>query len=239
MKKRWIILLIGMLCLAAAGNAAAYFENGKLTAVVYEGTNLTALDLGDLSSMDMISDNQVLAVKNSFSISDVNIAIYGRTPGAGWTQWFATTDEFAPYDNYAYSTAFRNAADNLATTFSISSTSTYHNSNTTIFDSQMHASKNEEGSFAGYNDNWYDGIGKISTGDDHVDMYLYKFSQNGLEAGIGTDYQSVVRIFSDGSVIMNPLAAPPALPVPVPAGIIFLGSGILMLSGIRKTQTRL
>ena len=63
-------------------------------------------------------------------------------------------------------------------------------------------------------------------------MYLYTFPGGVLDTGLdaNTDYAGVIRLNSDGSVVLNPSA------VPIPGSILLLGSGILGLFGIRRKK---
>jgi hypothetical protein len=65
-------------------------------------------------------------------------------------------------------------------------------------------------------------------------MYLYKYNlvtlDNDDDGVPSTPWIGVVRLYSDGEVVLNPSA------VPIPGSLLLLGSGLLGLFGIRRKK---
>ncbi len=74
----------------------------------------------------------------------------------------------------------------------------------------------------GHGENWEEGaIG-------YVDLYLYDYFRQLPDAAIKADaYVATIRLFADGSVVMNPT-------VPLPGSLVLLSSGLLGMIGIRR-----
>ena len=260
MKTSGIVLAITILLLASATGTFAYFENGRLTAVIYHKSDrLVALDLGNLASMDMAATDQMLSGPGSFAFSDfqnipslssLSVSLYGRDSlDAGWTQWIATTEANAPSAASHLSDAFRDAADRLSGIFSgynrqkvVSNNDALPDGtafNGSTFDHIMHTGHYQNsgfaGSFNGYNTDWFYGTGKF-TGEDPalLKMYLYKFTytDKGHTYVPGVENQPYQGIISfyENGSVVFNATTQP---VPIPTGFLLLASGMTVLFKFR------
>ena len=243
------ILMVTVLAITAlTADSFAFFDNGNLTAVFYNNSEngskgTLALNLGSLNLLD-ITQTQVLRpagsiydgnLFNSDSFYDLKMAFYGYTSDDVLSEWFATTSTDGPKTAEYAIGAFRHASDQLSKSFRTSGTDRFVSADATLFDLSMHSGFSKEGSFAGYNYSWREGVGMAAS--DFVDMYLYKFTNVGtirgvLSPGSNGDYQATLRISADGSIILNPdfIAA-----VPVPSGLLLFSSGLLILFKSRRS----
>lgn len=239
MKKLITVLVVMMISAAIAGPAAAAFEPGNLIGAIINPVNKTenGFDLGAVLDLDTLADGTILNAGNPFSaIGD----------------WSAMTVGFAAYDGHYYfattsDTALSNVFDaNNAPSFvtAIGQVSSFYAADSTdangleSWTSKMNL-VNVPGGYAGLNPDWELGqadLGALAVPGGFVDMYLYEYEKLGnrpgtmnLIAGDGVDYQAVLRLDSDGNITVNP--------VPVPAAVWLLGSGLLGFIGIRRKNS--
>ena len=252
MKKLVAAGVSGLLMLGVASQASASFNQGDLIMSVYDTTLNTEIGV-DLGSMSTISadiksgGSTTLATGLSFTgfTSSDGIGIYSDNSNPNsqsWEGWFAVKTS-----NYSGSSI--NKYNTNATTFS--------NSYQTIIQGYNFApnvtsatTAQEAATFA---DSYkmlmdfttpagYAGVNKTAnlqgllptTAGSYTDMYLYHFDSNSNNNIVLADptYDAVIRLTSDGTVILNPGQSN----VPVPGAVWLLGSGLAGLAGIRRRK---
>ncbi|MDY6989265.1 MAG: VPLPA-CTERM sorting domain-containing protein [Thermodesulfobacteriota bacterium] len=236
MKKISAILLAVMLVFAVAGQASAAFENNHLVQVVHNSADKEfGVDLGDIGTIDMSGTNVLLAPVGSVnfgalgSYAELNVGFFGADTAA-YQNWIATTKTTDPLIAPAQLLNFENGASSVQATYQSDPSQSYNQPGT--YGSIMNLNGVAEGAYAGWNLHQADGESGLadlaSTG--YVDMYLYHWSFSTLDKGpdAGTDYTGILRLYANGSTVLNPSA------VPIPGAAILLGSGLIGLVGIRR-----
>ena len=237
--------MAAFLTFAIAGQAKAYFEDLKLTRVLYDDamTKEVATDLGNITLMDFTPGN-------SFVVGDGADAFsLGMFPGGTtwadlqvtyWTMeaytkdaWIATTasDHVPPLRLRGW-TNFQSSTDVNQTYFAGQGTgSTVEGTPSDVHSYNYSLNQGVLGRYADY---ITESTGEASLADlatvGYVDMYLYRFEDRKVFVpGPVEDYMAVIRTFADGSTTMMS-------PVPIPGAAILFGSGLLGLVGIRRRK---
>lgn len=237
MKKLLVSVLAAFMVLSIS-SAALAMSNGDLIAVVYNETdNEVGLNLGTLAGMDFTLQNQTLVEAGTFSLADfsaissfddLSVGIFGAN---GYNFYFATTVDTAPAVSAAGFNGFFAANSAVSGYYGSGDKGVKLAGGLDSYDVRMNSNSNAPGLYAGFNAHSSVGEGGLSD-DGYVDMYLYNFLGVDLVSGVTADYQAVLRISADGSIIMNPTEAE----VPLPGAVILLGSGLLGLAGIRRKK---
>jgi hypothetical protein len=266
MKKSLSILLALFLVVGAAGAALAAFDPGNMFFVAYEedesvivtGINdqpglESFFDLGATTSFvtaiqagNTIDTNITLAVFNTGSWDDVFVATFGQLGGGlgDTSAVFSSDDPNYSYNalNFGFDTGYKNLATALTTGPNVvvdkaALSGTYKK--------EMQATGNEPGTYAGpvtagttfgaelnlagIGANPADWISlSIFGGDTFADLIDPDGDFRGqlpLLANISLGLDA-----ADGSLVINP--------VPVPAAVWMLGSGLLALIGIRRRKMK-
>jgi len=220
-----LILAVGVL-FSFSGIAAAFDEN-DLVAVVYNETdNEVAVKLGDLSEIDFSASNQELANAGDLAggglfgagvtgLGDLSLGIFGGTEtggsGSDWNIWFATTKSTISGISTSKLTNFMSGIASVYSYWGASETFFNGSSSATnSYDMKMNSGSNAPGSYAGINNiDTAFGEANLSAllGDDgYIDMYLYHYVFTDLDKGSDdtTDYTAVLRLYTDGGLVLNP-----------------------------------
>lgn len=254
MKKTVAILLALAVVFCAVGQAAAAnFAGNDVVLNVYNDDltgNVIAVDLGLSSGWGV---NETVAAAGTVNLIDLNGSWAGASMGIyqGAESWenttfmaYATTKTTAPDYNNSGLNGFYEGAKTLNSTAQAATSGDVavyaHDGGTTgTYDKALGAN----GSMATLNSfDFASGAASLATliADGFVDMYLYNFRSDfdygsfGFVAtplpGAGTDYAAVIRLNSDGSVVVNPTTSA----VPLPGALVLFASGIVGLIGIRR-----
>jgi hypothetical protein len=241
MKKLFSVLAALCLVFAVAGNAAADFTYGAnsslaLSVFNYDTNVETGYDLGiigvdfALADQNIVLGNVAIDTGATALLYSTTTAIYGR--GKHET-FFGLTVEDTPGVVSSQSSANSQMRD----VWSVS----YLNgaSPVTVAASDPKAAGNllkDTGSYGGLVLGAYPALapnmGVLAT-ESVMDIFLYHYEGSVLDKGFdsATDYAAVVSIFDNGDVVLN------SNPVPVPAAVWLLGSGLLGLIGIRRKNS--
>ena len=237
-----LILAVGLF-VGLAGQAAA-FDNNDLTMVVYnESDNNVVVNLGDLTTMDFSGTDVLLTTAGTVNLSqfgagigwnDLSVGYFGIGTTGSYNAWFATTSETAPGISIPSLSSFQDTAGALYTYFGDSPVFTGLANATSSYDIKMNSASTAPGYYAGLNQDQPHGEAYLTALDTvgYLDMYLYHYSIMTLDTGVDADtpYSGVLRLYADGSSVLNPSA------VPIPGSLLLLGSGLLGLFGIRRKK---
>jgi len=259
MKKLAYLMAALMIMVAAAGSAQAGFTNNDLVLTVYNAAgNEVGIDLG----INLLTYNFATAINDKvidhttdatwtladigagFTLGDVNAAVYGRTDAVGGMVNFymAMTKDFNPAGTTnagSWATVTSNT-NKITNTYGVNDPDgkkvVSATANDTYFKLMDNAQATTAGNFANFNtNNMAFGEAAMEDDDPYFDMYLYRFyvkfppnSYKFVPFAADQPYQAEVRLFANGDVVINPN------PVPVPAAVWLLGSGLIGLVGIRR-----
>ena len=221
-----IILLSYCLC-GPNQVLAAQFENTDLVMVIYnEIDNEVAVNLGPVTNVNSLPSGAVLFNAgilstdmfgaNVSSWSDLRVGFFGRGATGAYDAWFATTRESEPGVSTPSLSSFQDTAENLCTIYSIDQDNEYTGTenifthkaaNSTSYDTKMNSNSTAPGLYAGINPDQQYGessLGALDTEVGYVDMYLYHYKILTLNTGAdpGTPYSCVIRVYSNGSVVL-------------------------------------
>lgn len=225
MKKILSAMFVAMLFLGIAGQASAYFEKENLLVAVYNDDEEMLMDLGDVNDID-------------FTATGVVLGNLGDYISAGYTNI-----AFGSYVSNTY-TMFYTLNTSEDASIKLNQFSSFQNSINTVYNyaendetDVLYYSTTEDASW--YNNMSYNYAGFVSEKDysiidlpeedEYIDIYLYNVAMGStVESDLypGEEFYAVLRITSDGDIILNP--------VPVPGAVWMLGSALLGLVGLRK-----
>jgi hypothetical protein len=242
MRKLSVVLLAALLVFVVAGQAMAAFENNHLVQVTYnEAQNEAGVDLGDIGAMDFSASNVLLAPAGTvpwgslLGVDQLSLGFFGAD-NTTYQNWFATTEMTAPTINVGGFSNFQGQAAQVQAGYDsidVGGIAVASAGATQSYDQLMNDGSTTPGGYAGFNTDWQVGespLGVLST-VGYVDMYLYHYDVVTLDKGPdgNTDYTGILRLYADGSTVLNPQAV-----VPIPGAAILLGSGLIGLVGIRR-----
>lgn len=228
MKK--IITFIAAICLVfgVAGNATAAFDYGTESSLILSITDKNSTETGyDLGTMDVdfsITDQQVMLAEAG--TVDFNagyfVGVYAAT--SDWEFTYGINPNYTsetPTSNYI---ALQNAY------ISISEFGYGHDNGTKVEISpssiRSYSTLLSGGDYLGFVPNAVSDMEVTLNpldGNAYVDVALYQYL-----AMTGELKEGLIRIYENGAVELNP--------VPVPAAVWLLGSGLLGLVGIRRKR---
>ncbi len=245
-------MMIGM----AGQASAYFENDHLVLAIYNQDDNQVGLDLGAVSTLNRAAgSNQVLAGPGSFSLADFGPVVNDPATSNDWANvyagvftaytasaqqnmYFATTRETVPAINYLASVNMGTGSGQVHTLFRADDTSAKFvgpANATTGYDMKMNQGSTNPGGMGGFhNEGLENPVAEPSLADlgtiGYIDLYLYQWDRNAAGnhflPGVGTDYQGIVRLSSDGSAVFNP--------VPIPGALILFGSGLMALVGIRR-----
>lgn len=255
MKKLITLILAALMVICAAGTASAYFDDFSVVMTVYaDGENKeVGIDLLDLTayagaaSLADISGLEVGTVDFSdfdglTSFSGLYASVYSVSPYNGMIGLTTKVDAAALAASISATEqdAFMNSVnevygyyDGLGTTQKVIGSAANGDSffGGTIMQGQISTGGLYGGLNADYQQSGVMDLSALDVDGGYVEMYLYGYGQYldylgyaDADAGISL----VVRINSDGTIVLNPSA------VPVPGAGILLGAGLLALVGLRR-----
>lgn len=222
MKRVLSLILAAGLLLSFSGIATA-FDDNDLVAIIYnENDNEAVVKLGDLADINFTATNQDLS--SSFdlqagslfgagiSLTDLNLAYFGGTQAGGsWNVWFATTK---PTISGISSAKLQNFLSGVTSVYDYwgAGNTTFNgpSSATNSYDNKLNSGSNAPGSYAGVNNTdtafGEANLSALEGADGYVDMYLYHYVYATLDKGPDdtTDYTAVLRLYLDGSLVLNP-----------------------------------
>lgn len=254
MKRILPLLLAVMLAFGLAGQASAAFEDTQLIGVLYgyeAGGGAMNQYLLDLGSMDNITGNSIDLSTTDFSMLYGAVVgldtTFGATPfdPSTYEAMVGVADEaspgltgsqFTPFTT-AYTNAFAGFAGSADSTLTLENFTADPNSYAARFDFILDVNDENGLDPAGSFANWTSPGNTISlAGLADAPEFLYLFEASGTNPEIsGLDNLTAssipaVRISADGSVVSF-------TPVPVPAAVWLLGSGLIGLLGIRRKRS--
>ncbi|MBI5237031.1 MAG: hypothetical protein HY887_01220 [Deltaproteobacteria bacterium] len=244
---------IVMILLAAAvplfgfsGQAMAYFTDGDLIRVVYQkgGANEVATDLGAFAPTAAYSGTGISFTTNLFptagavggafstaALADLQVAYFVRDV-ATTHAWTSGPQAGQVSGNRQWTSAFSGGVQLLQSKYA-----TFGTAQATLLqsDTQAYVKLMDNG---GINFGKFGGFIPLANGEQNlaalgtagfVDSYLYYYATpNSPLAG---SQVATLRTFADGHTEVVG-----ASPVPIPAPVMLLGSGLMALVGIRRKQ---
>jgi hypothetical protein len=242
MKKLLSVVFAAFMMFAAADSALAW-DASELTAVLYadETDGEIGIDLGDITTI-LGSGTTTLAAAGTWSLdmftndwayTDLNIGLFASNGDYSvLTSYIGTTSDTKPEINSGAAYTAIGAFGAATGTFgdaSVGFNETYGGINT--YGEVMNVNSTTPGYYTGLNASWNGAEGTFTDGVDYVDMYLYAIYADGsVVEGADTDYVSVVRFNTDGSIVLNPGTSA----TPVPGALVLLGTGLAALAGLRR-----
>jgi len=228
-----------------SGQAMAYFNDGSLIQVVYQtnGAYEVATDLGNFSTYTAAYSGQtqtlgstVTAGSGVFSTAtwgDLKVAYFVKqTTGAdAWTSGPSTGQTSGNRKWTGFQSATTSVMSKYAVVAGTSNQATLAKSELQSYNSKLNTLAGV-GSFAGFIPaaNGETSLANIGT-VGYVDSYLYYYNTpNSVTSGTQV---AKLRTYADGHTEVVG-----ASPVPIPAPIFLLGSGLMALVGIKRKQTK-
>jgi hypothetical protein len=263
MKGKFITLLTMVMILALTGQAFAYFDSYDLVFNAYYDEGLTpagreiAVDLNGAATgvLNLNQTQFTLAGAGTINLSQLGVTdwsmlragIWGKSGAVSGNAYMGTNQSTAPLFQTNPSSFF--SATTSMYTYYDSTTNKFvgDNSAANSYDNRLNSTSDTPGYYAGMNrDSGNDNTeaflsGFDAAGSQYVDLWLYNILKptsgstslvRGSVYGSTTDYAAIIRINEDGSLVLNPGGNPPV--VPIPAGFLLFGSGLLGLMGLRR-----
>ena len=261
MKKIISAAVLSVVVFAAAGQAQASFGNDQLTQVFYTKDNNKVeigVDLGSIvgtGAIDLTAKHKTLsnldvaglAATKGAALNELRMGYYIdsliNTSDAVWDHYFATSTTTIPTTPNATKYSLMNSAAGSIASFygATNSVVVTDPTNANAYRTKMNQGNTAPGVYANMNTSVTPGeIVLADMTGGYTDMYLWHFSYDKpagastktshLVAGATTDYTAVLRFYANGQTVLNPA------PVPVPAAIWMLGSGLVGLIGLRRKQ---
>lgn len=248
MKKLFaIIVTVAVVLCGTVPAMAAFYDNTNLVLVAYNWTDKeVAVDLGNYNTMDY-GVGQTLAAAGSVNLGqfgsavdswdDLHVGLYTAHKDSTnvYHLVFATTENTRPDINIAPKANFVSGSTahhtlNRGAGQVVVKAATEVNSYTNKLDLKAY------GQMAGVN--LYNAplasptLDALSIAGGFIDLYLYEWNISGVPVvGDGTDYQGIIRLNADGSIVTvagnNPV-------VPIPGALVLFASGLVGLIGIRR-----
>ena len=250
MKNVLVGIMAAFMVFAAAATASASFAEGNLVLAIYNPDDTEiAIDLGsidDYSATNVALSGALSSDLMSYftateSISDLSVGIFSYTNAAyDYNSVVGTTDptqeNFPVFGNLM---GFETNAQELYRQYAKQGTTLFVGDATTYYSVQMDLNGTTTGAYTGLNKDadYTTGEGVFAAEDSYIDFYLFNYFFDATVDGYVAqntggyadgDYLAVVRVYSDGSSVLNPT-------VPVPGAIVLLGSGLLGLAGLRRS----
>lgn len=246
-KKLFTILIIAMLMVGVAGQAMAYFEEEHLIRVVYNlsGDLEVMTDLGAGYNYTSASTQNTLLDDNNFSLnqlgitdwSSVYVAYFAMTTagisGNNWI-WLSGTDAGLSSKQGGLWNGVSSATYSVTLNNNTSGNAQNINSQDWTFAySYLIGQEGDHYGFTATPTVHKNLSGFDAAGQQYVDQYLYYFatpngvpSRNADPASLVGLQVAQIRTYENGMTEINP--------VPIPAAVYLLGSGLLALVGIRR-----
>jgi hypothetical protein len=236
-KTLFTILTIAMLLVGVAGQAMAYFDEEHLIRVVYnlEGQYEVITDLGAGYNYTTASTQNTVLNTNNFSLSQLGISEWSNV----YVAYFALTTAGLSGNNWIWLSGTDAGLNVRARYWNSVSSATYSVfagalesgvAQNVQLQTEMLAYSNligQDGDYFGYANTptvHQSLSGFDAAGQQYVDQYLYYFAlPNTASAGLQV---ATIRTYENGTTEINP--------VPLPAAVYLLGSGLLALVGIRR-----
>jgi len=261
MKRLLCILAAATMLFGLAGQAAAYFENFELFRVGYGNGVEVANDLGSVSSVLSSAPGtkfgagdleMKLASFGGATWDQVNVAYFAVGPTAGTPQggglnkyeaWLSDSSGSAPVSGSRKWNALTGAYGQAQTYYSflagagtgekqvIGATGNAQSYYSNLDNGGLFVGKFAQFIATGFGEA---NLGALASGG-YVDLPLYYFSYTASSSGAfpattGT-LAGTLRTYID-----SPNSAGTMNPVPIPGGVLLLGSGLLGLFGIRRKR---
>jgi hypothetical protein len=227
-----------------------YYDEGTTTPSGKE----IAVDLSGaaVGTPDLTQQNVTLAAAGTINLSDLGVSDWSLIRAGAWGKsgnlygnaYFATALSEQP-SLQSNPTPFFSATTQMYAYYSGEATSAKYVADNTMansYDNKLNSTSDIPGYYAGMNmssgtgnpDASLSALDGVAT---FVDLYLWNAYKPTAGAagpaayyipGQDTDYAAIIRIFIDGSVVLNPTA------VPIPASLLLFGSGLLGFVGLRR-----
>ena len=231
MKK--VIVFLAAICLVfgVAGNAAADFTYGamsSLTLSIYDSSTETGWDFGVIDTdIDLSTQGQHLTtIDLSVFATDATVSLYSTN--TDYSNWFGVTQSTTPRVNGGGILGSNSAMRDiwLFGYANGSSPVTVDPSGPKTASSLLKSNGTYQGFVIGGEQPSLEDV----YNNGFLDIYLYRYDLLTLNKGYDdtTDYQAVVRINADGSVMLNP--------VPVPGALVLICTGLLGALGIKRRK---
>ena len=239
--------LLGAVVSAGTASAAPWDQSSLALYVYNENNNQVAVSLlEDAATFDFTQQNVTLAGAGTVNLGQFpGISSWGalsmgaeaayHVSGTDYTEWFVTTNPLAPpavsgsnlLSFHSMNGSVKSGASGADP--GDSGVSVLPSSNQLSYDYVANKNSTVPGGYGGFNSDFADGeaiLDALDVPGAYMDMYLYRFNLTTADAA-GNPYAAVLRLSSDGSVILNPT-------VPEPASLALIGTALLGLVGVRR-----
>jgi hypothetical protein len=244
MKKIMMLLIAMVLLLGVSGQALAYFEDGDLIRVVYSstGTMESATDLGSITSLTSPSTAHVVYNTNNFSLGQLGsgatldhsyVAYFTATlnPNHAWTSGSSASGQTGiagAFQGYVGSMHYTTGLYQVNGGHPATAMETFSTGDPLSYVKQLASVPGALGGFLNQNNGAEANLAALAT-VGYVDQYLYYYGSIPTRGNTTGMNVATIRTFADGHTELNP--------VPIPAAVYLLGSGLLGLVGIRRKMS--